>query len=264
MPEGDNIFRTAHVLQRAIGGQKVTGYRSSLPSLIDADLVGHTISTVEACGKNLLISFDDGRVLYSHMRMSGSWHIYRPGEAWQRSERQSRVVLETSNYIAVCFNAPVVELLSAQQVKRHSTLQRLGPDLLKDDFSYEEAMRRLREHNNIAISEAIMRQSIMAGIGNVYKSEILFILHINPWTLVGQLSDPQIRDIVATARELMRKNLEGKPRTTRWALDRQRHWVYKRSGRPCHRCGTLIRMRRQGDDGRSTYWCPQCQSGVTG
>lgn len=259
MPEGDTIFRAAHTLRLALAGRTVTGFRSPLPAFREANLIGHTITAVEARGKNLLIHFDDGRALYSHMRMEGSWHIYRPGEPWQKPENRARAVLETEAYTAVCFNAPVVELLTAREVERHPHLARLGPDLLAPEFNWELALQGLRSRHDAPIGEAIMRQDTVAGIGNVYKSEVLFLRKINPFTLVKDLSDQQLKDMLALARELMKQNLSGGPRTTRHTLDGQRLWIYGRSGQPCRKCGTPVRMRRQGLEGRSTYWCPECQ-----
>lgn len=259
MPEGDTLFRAAHTLRLALKDRNVTGFRSPLPEFRDADLIGRVVTEVEARGKNLLIHFDDGRAIYSHLRMEGSWHIYKPGVPWQKPERQARVVLETDEYIAVCFNAPTVELLTETGIKRHRVLSKLGPDLLKDDFSWDETLQRLREQQDKPISEALMRQNILAGIGNVYKSEVLFLCHANPFIRVAEYSDHDLKVIVQKARELMKQNLGGKSRTTRHSLDGGRVWVYGRSDRPCRKCGTAIKMRRQGMDMRSTYWCPKCQ-----
>lgn len=262
MPEGDTIFRAATTLRRALVGRAVTGFRSPLPAFAEANLVGHTIAKIEAHGKNLLIFFDDGRCLYSHMRMEGSWHIYKPGIPWQKPERQARCVIETDEYIAICFNAPVVELLTAKGVQRHPHLQTLGQDLLHEDFNFDDVLKRLRGRNELPIGVALMRQYVLAGIGNVYKSEVLFICKTNPFVTVASLTDRELKLLISKARELMHLNLEGKPRDTRRALDGQRFWVYGRSGRPCRKCGTLIKMQRQGDEARSTYWCPSCQKVV--
>ncbi|MFT3765704.1 MAG: zinc finger domain-containing protein [Minicystis sp.] len=194
--------------------------------------------------------------------MTGSWHLYRPGERWQKPASQARAVLETADFVVVCFNAPVVELLASGGAARHEGLKRLGPDLLKEDFDPVEARRRLRARGDLAIGDAIMTQSALAGIGNVYKSETLFLCRIDPFVRVDDLDDRTLDRIVARARDLMHKNLEGHPRRTRSALAGPRLWVYDRSGRPCLECGTLIKVRRQGIAGRTTYYCPSCQ-GVT-
>lgn len=260
MPEGDTLFRTAYTLRLALKGRAITEFRSPLPSLQEANLLGRTVSDVEARGKNLLIHFDDGRALYSHLRMDGSWHIYKPNVPWQKPERLAKAVLVTHDYIAVCFNAPTVELLSEVAVKRHPVLGNLGPDLLKDTFDWEEALLNLRAKNELPLGEVLMRQHVLAGIGNIYKSEVLFLTAANPFAKVTEYSDHALKNIVYKARELLKQNIQGKPRATRNTLDQQRFWVYGRSGRPCRKCGTKIQMRRQGTDGRSTYWCPSCQN----
>ncbi len=259
MPEGDTIFRAARTLEKVLSGQVVTGARSAVPAIPAAQLSGCTVARVEARGKNLLIHFDDGRVLHTHMRMTGSWHVYRPGERWQRPARQARVVLETERFVAVCFSAPVVALLSAAELARHPSLSRLGPDPLSPSFDRLEARRRLRELGERPVGEALLRQSALAGVGNVYKSEALFLCATDPFRLVRDFSDPELDRLIAKARELLSANVGGGPRTTRPSLTRERTWVYGRSGKPCRRCGTPIRMRRQGPEARSTYWCATCQ-----
>ncbi len=239
--------------------------RSAVAAVDEAALAGRTVEAVESRGKNLLIRLDDGRVLHTHMRMTGSWHVYRPGERWQRPARQARVVLETARYVAVCFSAPVVELLTPGGERRHPALSRLGPDVLSTGFDRDEARRRLRARGELPVGEAILAQDALAGIGNIYKSETLFLCGADPFRRIRELSDAELDRIVERARVLMSANLGAGPRSTRGgAGGSPRLWVYRRSGRPCRRCGTTIRMRRQGTDARSTYWCPRCQSGSDG
>jgi len=259
MPEGDTLFRTAIVLNRALAGGVVTRFEAAGPAVAGAPLIGRTVTGVSARGKNLLINFDDGSALHSHLRMEGSWHVYRPGEPWQKPERQARAVLGTERYVAVCFNAPVVEWLTATGLARHEGLAGLGPDLLAPDFDESEAIKRLRSRNNQPIGEAIMRQDTVAGIGNVYKSEVLFLCGLNPFGPVSGLTDEALRGVVERARRLMKANLGGGDRVTRFRSDGARQWVYGRQDELCLKCGTRIQMRRQGEDGRSTYWCPACQ-----
>ncbi|MGF1467225.1 MAG: Fpg/Nei family DNA glycosylase [Sandaracinaceae bacterium] len=257
MPEGDTIHRAARTLQRAIGGREVTRFSSVLPELEQADLAGRQVREVTARGKNLLVHFDDGRVLHTHMRMEGSWHIYRPGEPWRKRASGAHAVLETDDWVAVCFHAPLVELLASED---HSAqLRGLGPDLLDPDVDLDEAVRRLRGHGHLPIGEAVMRQQLVAGIGNVYKSETLFLLGLDPFRPVAESDDATLREALQRARALMKQNLRGFPRVTRRGYDGQRLWVYGRQGKACFRCRTPIRMRRQGTAGRSTYWCPACQ-----
>jgi endonuclease-8 len=263
MPEGDTILRAARTLQKVLAGKAIVAAESPRFALADSRLVGRTVAKVEALGKNLLIRFDDGRVLHTHMRMTGSWHVYRPGERWQKPRRDARIVLATDDFVTVCFNAPVVRLLAAAEVERDPALTRLGPDLLSPGFSRAEALRRIGALAPIEIGEAVMRQDAVAGIGNVYKSETLFVCRVDPFARVGALPEETLGTILDAARRLMSANLTGRgPRTTRPSLGRERTWVYGRRGRPCRKCRTPIRMRRQGADLRSTYWCPACQAPI--
>jgi endonuclease-8 len=260
MPEGDTIYRAASRLRPLLEGQPIVRARSGGGQFDAATLVGQTIETVEARGKHLLFHLADGRALHSHMGMTGSWHIYRPGEAWQKPEKRAHLVLETGDYVFPCFTPCTLEILSAAGLRRHAYLNRLGPDLLGGSrLNPDEVVRRFRTHNPTPIGQAVMNQTIVSGIGNVYKSEVLFLLRVHPLTTVGQLSDEQILAITLKAQQLMQQNLEGYPRTTRHALDRQRVWVYGRTRQACFQCGAAIEMIRQGDLGRTTFFCPQCQ-----
>ena len=259
MPEGDTIHRTAAALQRAIGGKRLTGFRSTLPALSRARLAGRTVERIEARGKHLWIRFDDGRALRSHMRMAGSWHLYRPGERWWKPEHLARAVLETDEFLAVCFQAPVLELVAPGRIEAHPALAGLGPDLLAPVFDSAEAVRRLRAAPDRSIAEALLAQSDVSGIGNIYKSESLFLCRLHPSRAVASLSDDSIRRLLTTARRLMSASVVGAGRGTRRASEGPRYWVYRRSGRACLRCGGMVRMSRHGADRRSTYWCPGCQ-----
>ncbi len=262
MPEGDTIFRAARTLDRALGQREVLSARSTVARVRADSLVGARILGVEARGKHLLIHFADGRALHSHMGMHGSWHIYRPGERWQRPPAQGRCVLETDAFVAVCFGAPTLELLSRAALREHEQLRKLGPDLIVSEGP-EPGLESLRQHGELPIGEALMRQQIVAGIGNVYKSEVLFLCGVSPFTRVRELSDESLQRLVETGQRLLRRNLGGAPRRTRHALgDAGRYWVYRRSGSPCHRCGTPLRMRRQEPGARSTYYCSTCQPDV--
>lgn len=259
MPEGDTIHRAATRLQAVLQGQTVQHAESrSLGDPVQS-LAGHRIESVEPRGKHLLFLFDDGRALHSHMGMTGSWHIYQPNEAWQKPAQRAAIVLQCQAHWVVCFTPKTLELLSAAQLRRHTYLQRLGPDLLAGPPSNEEVLQRFRQANSLPIGQAIMNQTIISGVGNVYKSEVLFLLRLHPLIRVSELSDEQLLSVTAKSRELMGQNLDGRPRTTRHALDGRRFWTYGRSGQPCFVCGTRIEMVRQGDLGRSTYFCPHCQ-----
>lgn len=262
MPEGDTIFRTARTLTTVLGGEVLTRVASPLVAIEQAGLAGHRVVGVEARGKNLLIHFDDARTLYTHMRMTGSWHVYRHGEQWQKPRSFARVILETERFVTVAFSAPVVEMLSAAELARHPVLGGLGPDILAGTFGLDEARRRIRTLPDLSIAEALLRQAAVAGIGNVYKSEVLFLCRADPFTSVEALDAASLDKLLREARRLMMGNLDGGARRTRNTLADERTWVYGRKGRPCRRCRTGIRMRRHGADLRSTYWCPSCQAPV--
>ena len=284
MPEGDTIHRAAATLQRSIGGQVVTRFESVLPKLtrVDADtpMRGRTVERVEARGKHLLIWFSGDLVLRTHMRMNGSWHIYRPGERWQRPHRDMRIVIETAAMHAVAFTVPVAEFITSRELATHDLVAGLGPDPLADTFRAEDALERIQAHGNVEIADVLLDQTVISGIGNVYKSEVLFGARVNPFILAGQLTREQLAQIVAVATRFMRVNVvsgfsrtsddarggggivtyAGMRRTTGRADPSARLWVYGRGGQPCRRCGTAISRQKQGPYARSTYWCPKCQS----
>jgi endonuclease-8 len=284
MPEGDTIFRAARTLQQALAGQLVTRFEAALAPLSVADdeapIAGRTVESVTAHGKHLLMRFsprpghaEDSLVLRSHMRMNGSWHLYRPGERWRRPRSAMRVLVETEPFVAVGFDLPVVELLRFAALERHRDLRRLGPDLLGAEFGAAEAAeaeRRLRARPQAEIADALLDQAVLAGIGNVFKSEILFVAGVSPFRTVASLDDEEVRSILAISRRLLVANAgpgkgdgivtyTGGRRTTGRANPRERQWVYGRSGDPCRKCGTPIAFARQGLDARGTYWCPGCQ-----
>jgi endonuclease VIII len=269
VPEGDTLFRTAAGLRPYLVGRIVIAARTGGPGAVPqvGRIVGREITAVEALGKNLLIRFDNGLELRTHLRMNGSWHRYRPGERWRRPAGRARLVIEVPGAVAVCFDAPVVELLEQRAEGLHPSLGRLGPDLLATDFDADEALRRLRDpvRATMVIGEAIIDQRALAGIGNVYKSELLWIDGVSPFAQVAELDDATVRRLVETGRRLLLANSaagRGPERVTT-AGDRGAPgplYVYGRTGRPCRRCRTPIASARQGTEiPRTTYWCPTCQ-----
>lgn len=264
MPEGDTIYRSARRLRPVLDGATVVSTTDNGRFVDSTQLVNATFEGVEAKGKHLLMHMTDGRVLHSHMGMTGSWHVYSPGEPWRKAPRWAAISMQVDTpngqAVVVCFSPKTLELLSATRYRRHDFLHRLGPDLMHDELDMEKVLARFRVHNLAPIGVAVMNQTIVCGIGNVYKSEVLFLTKTHPLIRVGDLTDESIIEIVESARELMQKNKVGYPRQTRLSSDGQRLWVYGRSGQPCFECGNEIKMRRQGDLGRSTYWCPTCQS----
>src|SRR5918992_1368289 len=216
MPEGDTIFRTATVLRATLVGRRITAARAQArpglrrpPDL--SRLVGTTVASVESRGKHLLIGFDAGLTLRTHMRMRGAWHRYRPGERWLRPAANASAVLETGDVVAVCFDAPVVELLTDAALVRQPSLRALGPDLLAPDFDTNEAVRRLRERGPMELGEALLDQRALAGIGNVYKNEVCFIERVSPWRAVRELDHETLRRLVVTAPDLLRQHAGGGP-----------------------------------------------------
>jgi endonuclease-8 len=270
MPEGDALFRTARTLHRALAGKTVTRFESAYAHVaaaaVDAPVVGRTIDGVRAVGKHLLIELSGGLVLRTHMRMNGSWHIYRPGERWQLSPRLRRLLLATDDFVAVGFSIPVAELETAAELHRDPALRRLGPDLLSPAFDEDEALRRLRARPERAIGEALIDQSVMAGAGNIFKSETLFLTGIDPFTPVGRLAEARLRALIDTARRLLAANVTpdaGIGIVTTGNRGRGRRlWVYHRAGEPCRKCRSAIVFTRQGLDARPTYHCPRCQPRV--
>lgn len=269
MPEGDTLFRTAAGLRPYLVGRVVTGARASGPGPLPQvhRIVGREISDVMAIGKNLIIRFEGGLEIRTHLRMTGSWHRYRPGERWRRPPARARLVLEVPGAVAVCFDAPVVELFEQRTEVLHPALAGLGPDLLAPAFDAAEALRRLRDPSRAltSIAEVLLDQRAMAGIGNVYKSEVLWIERISPFARVSSLDDATLERLIATARRLLLANAErrGGPERTTTAGDRGAPgplYAYGRAGRPCRRCRTAIVRARQGTERpRLTYWCPACQ-----
>jgi endonuclease-8 len=259
MPEGDTLFRAARTLGRALAGRKVLAASTQVAAVDAESLIGRTVAAVEAKGKNLIIRFDDGRLLRTHLRMNGSWHVYRPGEKWWKPARLARLVLETDAFVAVCFEAPVIELMRAKDERVHAPLATLGPDILAETFDLEGARERLRSLSELPIGVAIVEQRAVAGIGNIYKSESLFLAGVDPFARVDALDDAALDTILRRARALM----QAATRDDGWRGSgpggRDRAWVYRRSGQPCRRCRTRIEMRRQGEGNRSTYYCPTCQ-----
>ena len=271
MPEGDTIYRAARTLHAALAGQRVERFESVFAHLtrVDADtpVAGRVMDRVEARGKHLLMHLEGGLVLRTHMRMHGSWHIYRPGERWQRPRHEMRIVVETVPYVAVAFTVPVAQFVAADDLEREGPVAELGPDPLGDGFDAAAAAARLQARGDMEIADALLDQRAIAGIGNVFKSEILFAARVSPFAPVHALGAETLARILAVAERQMRANVgeatsapgAGGRRTTNRLDPLERLWVYGRRGLPCRRCGTPIQRAKQGPDARSTYWCERCQ-----
>ena len=263
MPEGDTLAKVAVRLRPALAGHALTRFEA--PRLRgQAPPIGARIEGVEARGKHLLIHFEGGLTLRTHLRMAGSWHLYRERERWQKAAHLARAVVGSdSGWVAVCFQAPVVETYH-RRGGEPAVLTALGPDLclpetLADDV-LEEVLARAAQLGDPAatLGEALLDQRIAAGIGNVYKSEACFACGLDPTAPLGAVAEADRRRVWATAGRQLQANLGHAERRTHPAGLA----VYGRRGQPCHRCGTPIRMVRHGEQARSTYWCPTCQPPV--
>ena len=275
MPEGDTIFRAARTLNRALAGRIVIGFRSTYALLTsfhdNTPLTGQTIERVEGRGKWVLMHFSGGAILVTHMLMKGSWHVYRPGERWQLPASNMRIVIETADFVAVGFNVPIAEMHTAHSLAHDKRIPPSTSDVLKEDFDPDGAIERLLSSSDLELGDALLRQRVLAGVGNVFKSEICFAAGLNPFRKVGSFTGEQLAEVVSIARRQLGSNvLEDsgdqivtyrgrKRRTTHRSDPGESLWVYGRRGQPCRRCGEPIRRRLQGVDARATYWCPRCQ-----
>ncbi|HEX8002955.1 MAG TPA: DNA-formamidopyrimidine glycosylase family protein [Mycobacteriales bacterium] len=264
MPEGDTVWLAARSMHAALAGKVLRRTDFRVPSLATVDLAGRTVTEFVARGKHMLMRLDDGRTLHSHFRMDGTWHLYAPGERWHGGPaHQIRAVLEVDGAVAVGYRLPVLELLPPGG--EAAAVGHLGPDTCGPDWDPDEAVRRLRRDPDREIGPALLDQRNLAGIGNLYKSESLFLRGVSPWTRVGDVAD--LPALVALARRLIASNRERwSQATTGDTRPGRQHWVFERGGRPCRRCGTPVRSAEQEepDDpgrGRLTYWCPHCQPG---
>ena len=245
MPEGDTIWRTAAALRRRLDGHTVTRAK---PANTLGRLGGHRITGVDPVGKHLFIRFDNGLALHTHMRMDGAWHVYAPGERWRKPEHMARAVLETDDTVAVCFLAPLVELVKDD----NNSVAHLGPDVLGDDFDTAAVATRARASRFETLGEVLLDQRVCAGIGNIHKCNSLWQQRLDPWARVADTDDATLQRLFATARDRIRRSAVARGFVPAPA-------VHGRGGRPCPRCGTAISVRAQGEQARLTYWCVRCQ-----
>ncbi|UYB39595.1 DNA glycosylase [Streptomyces sp. Je 1-4] len=259
MPEGDTVWRLAQRLHDALAGGPLTRCDLRVPRLATVDLTGREVLDVLPRGKHLLTRFEGGLTLHSHLRMDGAWKIYAPAERWRGGPaHQIRAILGTADHTAVGYRLPVLDLLRTADESR--VIGHLGPDLLGPDWDPVEVLRRLLATPERPLGEALLDQRNLAGIGNVYKSELCFLLGASPWLPLGALPRPE--RVPTLAKKLLEANKRRPARiTTPSARPDRRLWVYGRAGRPCLRCGTEIRTADQDPtaEERVTYWCPACQ-----
>ena len=278
MPEGDTIYRAARAMQGVLAGKIVTGFETGLALLArvndDTPLVGRVVERVEARGKWCLVFFSGDLILVTHMLMSGSWHLYRTGEKWWMGKDRMRVALKVEGWQAVAFNVPIAEFHTAKTLERDQRIAKLGIDVLSPEYSVEggiAALARYGEgHPDAEVGVVLLNQRVMAGLGNVYKSEVAFTAGVNPFRTMRTLTMVEMEKLAEISARYMRANVVdgkgdgivtygGNRRTTR-AMDREeRLWVYGRRGQECRRCGAGVMMRKQGEQARSTFWCAECQ-----
>jgi endonuclease-8 len=258
MPEGDTVWRATKRLDQALAGKVLTKTDFRVPALATTDLSGRTVVEVVPRGKHLLMRLSGGTTIHSHFRMEGSWHLYKPGERWKGGpDHQVRAVLETDTWVVVGYRLPVLELVATDA--EDSVVGHLGPDLLSPSFDRALALANLAAEPDRTISEALLDQRNLAGIGNLYRNEVCFLLGLHPWRRVATVN---LEAAVDLSRRLMKANLRhGSQVTTGVDRPGRRTWVFERRGKPCLRCGTTIRTAQIGEppQDRVTFWCPRCQ-----
>ena len=248
------MWRTAHHLDRALTGQRLTATDFRVPAHATLDLSGQVVVETASRGKHLLTRIGQEHTLHTHLKMEGSWHLYRHGTRWKRPTHEARVVLETEQWVAVGFALGITEVVA--RADEHRVVGHLGPDLLGPDWDEAEALRRLTADPGRAVGEALLDQRCLAGIGNMYKAELLFIVGVHPGTRVSEV--PDLARLVRRAKQVLETNKQRVAQTTTGNTRRgEQHWVYLRANRPCRRCGTPVAEAELG--GRETFWCPRCQ-----
>jgi endonuclease VIII len=253
MPEGDTVFRAAAQLRGVLAGRPLTRSDFRVPRFAVTNLTGHVVTESVARGKHLLIRTDHGLTVHTHLKMEGRWRIASASERLRENYR-IRLVLANEEWRAVGYQLGIVEVLPTAEEER--VTGHLGPDLLGPGWDQAEAVRRLRADPERSAGEALLDQRNLAGIGNVYKSEVLFLRGIRPWRPVGTVND--VDALVSLSYRMLQANKDRVHRVTTGDQRRgQETWVYGRRDRPCRRCGTRIRCAELGD--RVTYWCPSCQ-----
>jgi endonuclease-8 len=255
MPEGDAVWYTARRLHEALAGRTLTRSDFRVPRLATADLAGDVVTETASRGKHLLTRTGNGLTIHTHLKMDGAWRV-RPAAERVPDSHRIRLLLANEDWQAIGYQLGVVELLRTSDEAR--VTGHLGPDLLGPDWDCAEAVRRLRAEPDRPIGEALLDQRNLAGIGNVYKAEVLFLRGISPWRPVGGVAD--LDAVADLARRLLEANKERQGHITTVSMRRgEENWVYGRLGRPCRRCGTPIRSAGQQE--RVTFWCPSCQPG---
>jgi endonuclease-8 len=264
MPEGDTIHHAARRIGAALVGREIEAIETPHPRHArdrwPERLGGRAVRSVDARGKHLFVRFEGDLTLHSHLRMTGGWGVYQRGQRWRRSPHRAWLVIRTADHEVVQFDGPVLELMTDARTRFDQRIAGLGPDPIADDFDEQAFLRRLRDDDPTrGIADALLDQRILAGFGNIWKCEACFLAEVDPWRPVAEVSDAQALRIVRAARPLMRESAERGGRVITAPGREWDTWVYRHAGLPCRRCGTRILARGQGDDNRTTFWCPGCQ-----
>lgn len=260
VPEGATIHRAAIALRTALVGKPTLTFRA--PRLLGPmPAAGRTIESVESHGRHLEIVWDDGLTLHTHLRMSGCWHLYHSDELWRKRTDQMRVTIEVENWIAVCFNAPVVETYRQFDRHRHPGFGRLGPDLCRPNADLDECVDRVLDYADPSafVAEVLLDQHVASGVGNVYRCEVLWAVQLSPFATVGSLGRDDVAQLINAAARLLRTNITSSARPLVSGMAAGLH-VYGRNGQRCGRCGDTIQVKRIGELNRLLYWCQECQS----
>jgi endonuclease-8 len=262
VPEGDVVRRTAQRLHAALAGRTLTASDLRWPSLATVDLVGRDVLEVVSAGKHLLTRLGGDLTLHSHLRMDGSWHVHRTGEPWgrPRAAHKIRAILATADWTAVGHDLGTLDLVATDH--EDTLVGHLGPDVLGPGWDPAEAVRRLRTEPDRPVGEALLDQRVLAGVGTFFMSEVLFLRGVSPWTRVAAAGD--LDALVALTHRLLRANAERAIQSTTGDLRPGRQqYVHARSGRPCRRCGGLVRVAPIGiaPRERPAFYCPRCQPG---
>ncbi len=254
MPEGDTVWRAARHLDQTLTGQLLTATDFRVPAYATLDLSGRPVVGTTSRGKHLLTRIGEEQTLHTHLKMEGSWHLYRPGTRWRRQAHQARVVLQTQAWVAVGFSLGITEVLRREE--EESVVGHLGPDLLGPGWDEDEAVRRLLADPGRPVGPALLDQRNLAGVGNMYMAELCYLTGVHPATPVGEVAD--LRRLVRRAKQVLEVNKERIEQATTGDLRRGRtHWVYPRANQPCRRCGTRIVTVELA--GREAFWCPRFQ-----
>jgi endonuclease-8 len=257
MPEGDTIHYAANRIRPVLEGRVPDAIRTPHPRFArdgwPERLAGREVEAVTAHGKHLFLRFAGDLTIHSHLRMTGAWRVHAEGARWARSPRRAWLVLSKDDNNVVQFDGPVLELLTETRRRFDRRLALLGPDIVAEDFDAARALRRLRQDDPTrGIGDALLDQRTVAGIGNMWKAEGCWLAEVDPWRPAGQVADDEVLRILSALRPRMQESARDGHQT-------RHRKIYNNAGRPCPRCGTRIEGRGQGDDNRTTYWCPGCQ-----